>query len=376
MNNIAIVIPCYRRVDSLKSLFNSLLEANYGGDSVSLIFAIDFSGSRDVANFVSDLEWPYGAIRIIEHPQNIGLRNNILFCGDLTKEYEAVIVIEDDLEVAQSFYLFAKQAAEFYANDDKIGGISIYNYYKDEMSWNPFIPISEGYDVTFIRWASSWGQLWTKSQWTKFRKWLESHEDLGGINIPLRVKNWKGSWKKYYIAYLTDTDRYFVFPTQSYILNANKAGGEHTFQHKMVLTSSPFNYYNQTTFRFIPFNESLYRYDAFFQLILPEIEIKGKKYEIELDLFGFKEHFEKEYVITSRPCKKEDIVYSFDHAMIPFELNIITDRPGKFFHLVKSSCVCEKKEKQASLAIVPDTIWRDDINRGIHKLFKSIKGKL
>lgn len=368
MNNIAIVIPCYKRVDSLDALTKSLVQANYGEDHVSLVFSIDYSGSDAAEKFANSFQWPFGEKRVICHPENIGLRNNILFCGDLTSEFDAVIVIEDDLEVAQSFYQFAKQAADFYKDEDKIGGISIYNYYLDEMSWNPFIPISEGYDVSFVRWASSWGQLWTRRQWNGFRNWLRTHEDIRDINVPSRVKGWKRSWKKFYISYLADTDKFFVFPIQSYILNANKAGGEHFNNTTKVLTSSPFNYYNQSSFRFQKFSESKYRYDSFFQLIVNPIIVNGVEYDAELDLFGFKEQFEKEYVITSRTCAKQIVIHTFDNALIPFELNILTSRSGSFFSLVKAEDVPVSKNKKALLTLTPDTEWREDLKSGFRKL--------
>lgn len=375
MINIAIVIPCYKRVDTLKILINSLLTANYSGDEVTLIFSIDYSGIDAVAHFANSFNWPFGEKRVICHPENIGLRNNILFCGDLTDEFDAVIVIEDDLEVANSFYQFAKQAAEFYAGDDRIGGISIYNYYLDEMSWNPFLPINEGFDVSFVRWASSWGQLWTRKQWTYFRDWLNTHEDISSINVPARVKLWKRSWKKYYISYLADTDRYFVFPTQSYILNANKPGGEHTSLTTRVLTSSPFNFYEQSVFRFQPLSDAKYRYDSFFQLIIDPIIIEGKEYDAELDLFGNKDKFEKEYVITSRPCPDKAVIHSFDNALIPYELNILTSRTGSFFNLVHIDNIPSKKSRPALLSLIPDSSWQDDLHIGLSKLINRLKSK-
>ena len=101
--NIGIVIPCYNRVDSLNRLLVSLEGANYIGEEVDLIFSIDYSGINNIRYLAESFQWEFGSKKIILHPSNIGLKQNILSCGDLVDEYDAVIVLEDDLYVAKDF---------------------------------------------------------------------------------------------------------------------------------------------------------------------------------------------------------------------------------------------------------------------------------
>lgn len=333
--NIAIVIPCFKRVDSLKTLCDGLLKTDYGNDKVTLVFSIDYLEGSNVPEFADGFQWNFGEKVVIKHEKNIGLRNNILSCGDLTQKYDAVIILEDDLEVMPAFYQFAKEAAMYYENDDRIAGISIYQYFLEEMTVNQFIPIDNGSDVYFVKWASSWGQLWTRHQWTSFREWLQTHEDISEIDIPSTVKNWKRSWKKYYIAYLTDTNRYFVFPYRSFIYNGNKEGGTHSVLSSFVITSSPLLIHEKKSFSFVPLNSVKYKYDAFFQLESTVIELNGVQYKVDFDLFGHKERFHSPYVITSRKCKKESVIHSFDAGMLPLELNILYLKRGDVFSLVK-----------------------------------------
>lgn len=373
MKDIAIVIPCFKRVDTLKELVESLKKAYYGNNSVPLVFSIDYSGSNTVEEYANSVDWPYGEKRVIYHSHNVGLRNNILSCGDLTKEYDAVIVIEDDLEVAPSFFQFAKQAAEYYENDERIGGISIYQYYYEEMTVNPFYPVFEGYDGHFIQWASSWGQLWTRKQWKGFRDWYSEDKDISQINIPERVKKWEKSWKKYYIAYLVDMGRYFVFPYQSYIFNGNKAGGEHTSFSARSVVSAPLNTHIQHSFSFQSLDNTNIHYDAYFQLKINPLLIEGNVYDVELDLYGVKPHFEKDYVITCRPCSLEKIIFSFAGDMIPLELNIFQQRKGNFFYLVRSSDMLEKKPMpKSSLVLSAPTSWKEDFRVGFRKLYSAV----
>ena len=109
--NIGIVIPCYNRVDSLNRLLVSLEGANYLGEEVDLIFSIDYSGINNIRYLAESFQWEFGSKKIILHPSNIGLKQNILSCGDLVDEYDAEIVLEEDLSVAKDINNYAKQAA-------------------------------------------------------------------------------------------------------------------------------------------------------------------------------------------------------------------------------------------------------------------------
>ena len=373
--NIAIVLPCFKRVTTLNELCQTLLQASYDGDSVSLVFSIDFSGTNEVAKFAKAFEWPFGPKRVIEHETNIGLRNNIILCGDLTNEYDAVIILEDDLEVSSSFYKFAKDAAVFYDNDDRIGGVSIYQYYIEEISHTRFIPIYEGFDAYFVQWASSWGQLWTRKHWRSFKTWYENHQDISEINIPLKVRNWKKSWKKYYIAYLADTSRYFVFPFISHVYNGNKTGGVHTESDLVVSTSSPFDIVGCKEFRFPRLDDVRFTYDSYFQISPRNITVNRNYYRVEFDLFGHKEQIKEDYVITSRECKKNDVICSFGAGMLPLECNVLTQKAGNVFHLIPTEAFVSKNSVNlfSSIQIRKGVIWKQYPRLYLNRLFDAIK---
>lgn len=374
--DIAIVIPCYKRIDALETLCECLVRAKYDEDKVSLVFSIDFAEGSKVPAFAESFVWPYGEKVVVKHEKNIGLRNNILYCGDLTQRYDAVIILEDDLEVMPAFYHFAKSAAMFYDNDDRIAGISIYQYFLEEVSWGTFLPIYEGYDNYFIKWASSWGQLWTRKQWQAFRVWYNTYQDISLARIPSKVKRWRKSWKKYYIAYLNDTNRYFVFPNRSFVYNGNKGGGTHSVETETILTSSPLEMAYKDTYAFALLDNVGYTYDSFFQLEHRVICIDNVEYEVEFDTFGSKEYFHSPYVVTSRKCKKEDILFSFDAGMLPLELNVIGLRKGKVLSLIKSDSIrnCEDIPYY-SYGPIRKTIrnWRQLLPLGFNYLKRDVK---
>ncbi len=372
---IAIALPCYKRVNTLNELCQTLLRAEYEGDPVTLVFSIDYSGNDAVTRFANDFKWPFGPKCIVEHKTNIGLRNNILFCGDLTSEYDAVIVVEDDLEVSRSFYRFAKGAALFYENDDRIAGVSIYQYFVEEVSHSQFIPLYEGYDAYFLQWASSWGQLWTRSQWQSFRMWYNNHHEIDHIPVPNMVKKWEKSWKKYYIAYLQNTNRFFVFPFLSFVYNGNKAGGEHTSNSLLLITSSPLDNSLRKNYLFPLFDDVSFKYDCFFQLTPRNIRVNNREYYVEFDLFGDKEYFVSEYVITSRKNDKRNVLFSFSNGMLPLENNILFQKKGSTFNLLSLDSF--KKGNRVPLITLAENRqelpWQRYLNLFINRMLNALR---
>ncbi len=130
----AIVIPCFERPDSLERLLSSLSRAKFPSrQQVSLVFSVDHSGSRAVSDIASAYDWRYGEKRVVCHPRRLGLRENVLWCGDQTEELGAVIVLEDDLIVSPNFYTYAVEASLAYRDHSEIAGVSLYAYDRSEI---------------------------------------------------------------------------------------------------------------------------------------------------------------------------------------------------------------------------------------------------
>ena len=149
MSKIAIIVVTYLRENSLKRLLNSLLNVDYLGDSVDLIISIDYSGNESIKNIATNFNWPFGEKKTISHSEKLGLRAHILKCGDFTNQYSHVCIIEDDLFVSPGLYNFAKQASDYYENDEMVAGISLYTHLYNHIANRPFYPIDDGFDVFF-----------------------------------------------------------------------------------------------------------------------------------------------------------------------------------------------------------------------------------
>ena len=94
-----------------------------------------------------------------------------------------------------------------------------------------FRPLDEDADVFFLQIPSSWGQGWTKNQWHGFRKWFEQRQNDSiseADKVPPNVVDWpESSWKKYFFAYMIESNKYFVYPRISLSTNFHDPGTHH-----------------------------------------------------------------------------------------------------------------------------------------------------
>lgn len=104
MEKIALVAIAYNRVNSLKRLLNSLQKAYYDEDvNVPLIISIDKSDTEDVLRLANEFHWNHGDKRVLSHAENLGLKAHVLSQGKLLEEFDAIVVLEDDVVVARDF---------------------------------------------------------------------------------------------------------------------------------------------------------------------------------------------------------------------------------------------------------------------------------
>ncbi|MEZ5082515.1 MAG: hypothetical protein R2750_03575 [Bacteroidales bacterium] len=261
------------------------------------------------------------------------LRRHLIKCGDLVNKFGSVIILEEDIYVSPVFYSYACEALTYYSNDDRIAGISLYTLTFGEGHKFPFTPIDDGSDVFFMQMAGSIGQVLTRERWNNFKNWYESNPDLSEVKgLSKIIKNWpEQSWKKYFVAYIILFDKYFVFPKKSYVTNfADK--GTNMISTSFVL-QVPLKL-KKTNVRFISLDDALSVYDSFSEILpdrLNKFTDTLKDYDYEVDLYGRKESFSKDYILTRRNC--QNTILTFDRNAKPHEMNIIMDLPGNVFSL-------------------------------------------
>lgn len=336
----AIVVIGYNREKPLLRLLKSLANASYPSNNITLHVSLDWSPiSSELEEAVGKFEWKHGKKIVEVKHENQGLLKHVLACGELTKHYESIIVLEDDLIVAPGFYRYAQKANDFYSNDEKIAGVSLFSYPVEENNFYPFQAIQDDSDVHFIQVASSWGQSWTNAQWSKFKTWLIENPQGKEVLLPDYIHKWgSNSWKKLFINYLIDVDRYFVFPTTAYSSNFEEVG---THASQTGFFQVPMNL-GESELRFKKWQDSNSIYDVYFELIPPALKRmipEFAEFDLDVDLYGAKpiDQLKSEFLLTIKKGKSP--LRTFGAKMTPLLQNVLFEVEGKEIGLYRRDLI-------------------------------------
>ena len=326
----AIVVVAFNREHSLKRLLLSIGNATYTIKNIPLIISIDYAKDNQQVRIIADtFNWPHGPKKVIYQKKNLGLRKHILQCGAHAVTYDSAIIVEDDLFVSPNFYEFTLAALEFSTDKSYISGISLYSHQFNVHSRSNFSPLIDGYDNWYFQFASSWGQAWTKNQWLLFMTWYNKQESLTpNASLPANVTRWSDkSWLKYFIAYLVESDTYFLYPRTSYSTNFSDMGthiGKDT-----TIFQVPLDLGNNIQYRFSNLQESNSIYDVFYENKKLHNYLNVPKKQLCIDLYGKKEiHKSSRYIITDNILNYK-IIKTFGRSLKPHDANIIHEIPGE-----------------------------------------------
>lgn len=390
-----IVAVGYNRPHCMKRLLESIGNAEYEIDDVTLIISIDESNKSDLVQKVAeDFDWKHGEKIIRRFPERQGLKKHIIQCGDLSEKYGAVIILEDDLYVSPGFYSYVCQAQEHYANDDRIAGVALYSNALNVFSQDRFVPVKNQYDTYLGQYIITWGQSWTEKQWNRYKTWFLANDDkLPARNdkIPLEILTWTRSWGKFFISYMVENDRYYVMPYTALSTNFSEQG-EHNSSKGYETAYQTSLLQGSMQYRFPGFDEAI-KYDSFFERMYDDELLPGiSGREVCFDLYGLKvTPLGKKYLLS---CKKYDfpIVRTYGLRLRPQEQNAIAGIEGDGIYLYKvngdETLYSGKRRKPASetveakaryevqgltrMVLLPHALrlYRDAVVRKLNKLFK------
>ena len=297
--NPAIVVVAYNRVESLRRLLNSISGARYPSQDIPLVISLDGGATAEVVNLASDFQWKYGNKEILTRDNNLGLKEHIYACGDLSSRYGSVIILEDDLLLSPAFYYYAIGSLAYFSDDPIVAGISLYSYRITENGFLPFHAHDDGGDNYFMQVPSSWGEIWTDKQWANFMDWVSESNSINDDMLPGYVSQWpETSWKKVFFRYLISTNKYFVYPSRAYSTNFGDPG-EHTDRKGLfqVLLSN-----KSDNFNFKQLSESESVYDAWFEMDTDCLKAKVpalQDYDFTVDLNNSKSlgHLKTQFIL-------------------------------------------------------------------------------
>lgn len=366
--NIAICIIAYNRVDSLKRILNSIDNSFFGKDEPDLVISVDRSDTDAVEIVADEFIWKYGKKNVIKHETNLGLRKHVLSCGNLLKQYDALIVLEDDIIVSKNFYQYSKECCEKYKNDERIAGISLYNFAINYQNELPFIPLNNGYDVYFMNCAQSWGQVWIKDKWFEFYNWYLSNNDefVNDGSLPSSICEWpKSSWLKYHTKYCIEQNKYFVYPYISLSTNSAQPGTHckevsNIFQVPLSIRDNS-NYYLPNL------QDDSIKYDGFFESKNLFAFLNIDTNQLCVDFYGEKKNYDNKRFWLTRKILNYRIVKSYSLQLKPYELNIILGNMGNEVFLYDTHIVENNKNKLNSHLFISYLY-----NMNIRSLFMSL----
>lgn len=88
--------------------------------------------------------WPK---RNYSPPKEFGTAGKYIILRRYRTKNDGVIILEDDCFVSKDFYNNVQQTFEYYKDEPKVAGISLYSYVYNENAGMPFQPLHGGYNV-------------------------------------------------------------------------------------------------------------------------------------------------------------------------------------------------------------------------------------
>jgi hypothetical protein len=183
-----VIVLTMNRDASLTRLLNSLTKSEYDGDRIDLDVWVDHppEGAKPSAHEETDrvvaaaraCEWPHGVRSIYTRTRNAGLYEQWIYTWNVTDEStEAVVILEDDLEVSEKYYLWLKRARAAYASDPSIAALTLQ---RGELRPRQIRGVATGklrvnarHPVFKYQLLGTWGFAPQKAAWLEFRAWYE-----------------------------------------------------------------------------------------------------------------------------------------------------------------------------------------------------------
>lgn len=335
-----IVAVGYNRINSMSRLLQALENAVYD-EEVTLIISIDYGDNQNLIENVNQFVWSHGEKIVKIHSKKLGLRKHVMECMDYSIEYGAAIIFEDDTMPAPYFYSYAKQAVNFYAQEERVFAISLYSQLWNGYANREFVPLKKNHDAYISQIECSWGECFIGERWKDFKNWYIRNEGKlkDSKKIPFAVCTWKESYSKYLLYYIVENNKFYVTPYDSLSTNFNNAGthisvGTSTYQVPLLQGEKKWNF---------PTFEEAVSYDAFFENVsikaLIEQRYTGK--QVCIDYYGLHIDYENyDLCLTTKKLNRK-IIQRYGLELRPPELNYIYNISGDDLYLYDLST--EKK---------------------------------
>ncbi len=344
----AIVVVGFNRVDSLLRLLNSLQRAEYPAGNIPLVISLDFGGGNAIRMAVEEFNWTHGRKICIFHKENLKLQKHMFSCMSLTEYFKGIILLEDDIFVSPVFYYYAQSAMDYYGNNDKVAGVSLYNTSVSNFSHKPLYIMRGQSDVYAAQMVETWGECFTYNMWNSFNEWYEENPDINWEQIDMYpfIGKWKNAWSKFYFAWMLSTGRFFIEPYCS-LSTCFSDAGVHSSNGLPSNTQQEILQYDKKVYAFDKF-EKIYQYDVYLYPLGLGRYMGVKEEELEVDFYQDRQKTNKRYLL-SHVILDYKVVKSFDVRLKPIEANVIEQLDGERLFLYDRNIV-EKNRRSSRTA--------------------------
>ena len=308
-----------------------------GIERANILISLDFCGNNACFRVAEDFRREHPSTDIVCHETHIGLRGNIIFSASFVRDFDAVILLEEDVWCHPQMLRFAEKALSI-IDDKNIDQIALYSPGICQSSGSPFTPMKNGSSFYHSMVPCSSGQIWRREDWFAFQKWLHQANwpklaKKYASQIPDNVLNWsEHSWKKLYFVYLLENKKFVAYPYTSITTNFSDGGGTHqrrrTFEHQVNMTRLDELDKNS----YVDVEDADFIYDSFGEICFQKnLTISDQPLSaIEFNLKGSKtkkffEHSMKKFVAQSVVSDKQvaNVFERFGIDFLPLEANII-----------------------------------------------------
>ncbi len=238
MSLAPVALFAYNRPDHLSATLASL-EANTISAETDLVVFCDGARSNADANEVARVRQiarnakGFRTLEVVERERNFGLAESIASgVGRLCTERGKVIVVEDDLQVAEDFLEFMNRALDRYENEESVMQVSGFQFALPALDERRcvFLPIIScwGWAVWERAWkaydasAAGWSRL-NENRAERRRFDLDGAYDYFGLlgkQLAGKVDSWGVRW--YLSVFLRDG--LVLYPPRSLVINAGFDG--------------------------------------------------------------------------------------------------------------------------------------------------------
>ncbi|MCX2452680.1 glycosyltransferase [Pedobacter sp. PLR] len=160
-----IALFVYNRPKHTERTLKFLRQNTLASESRLFVFSDGFKSAEDEAKVLEVRELlksieGFKSVEVIERPENMGLANSVIAgVSRLVKDYQQVIVMEDDLIVSPHTLTYFNDGLSRYRKHEKVMHIGAYMY--------P-LPENELPETFFYRAATSWGWATWERAWQHF----------------------------------------------------------------------------------------------------------------------------------------------------------------------------------------------------------------